>query len=59
MAELFGVEASILSPEEAFEKWPLIRTDDLLGAAWLPHVMLSGIVLVYHYFESNSKMLIL
>ena len=32
-----GVEARIISPEEAREKWPLIRIDDLLGAAWLPH----------------------
>jgi len=36
MAELFGVEAYIITPEEALEKWPLIRTDDLLGAAWIP-----------------------
>ncbi len=37
MAEIFGVEAHILSPAEAREKWPLIRIDDVLGAAWLPH----------------------
>lgn len=37
MAELMGVEAEIISPQAAGEKWPLIRTDDLLGAAWLPH----------------------
>jgi 4-methylaminobutanoate oxidase (formaldehyde-forming) len=37
MAELFGVEAHLISPEAAFEKWPLLRIDDLLGAAWLPH----------------------
>ncbi|MBL9168534.1 MAG: FAD-dependent oxidoreductase [Verrucomicrobiales bacterium] len=36
MAELFGVEAHLISPEAAFEKWPLIRIDDVLGAAWLP-----------------------
>lgn len=36
MAELFGVEAHLISPEAAYEKWPLIRIDDVLGAAWLP-----------------------
>lgn len=37
MAELFGVEVHLIRPAEAQEKWPLLRTDDLLGAAWLPH----------------------
>jgi len=37
MAELMGVEARIIGPDEARAKWPLIRSDDLLGAAWLPH----------------------
>jgi 4-methylaminobutanoate oxidase (formaldehyde-forming) len=37
MAELFGVEVQLISPAAARDKWPLLRTDDLLGAAWLPH----------------------
>jgi 4-methylaminobutanoate oxidase (formaldehyde-forming) len=37
MAELFGVEVQMISPALAGEKWPLLRTDDVLGAAWLPH----------------------
>ncbi len=37
MAAVFGVEAHLISVAEAFEKWPFIRTDDLLGAVWLPH----------------------
>src|SRR6185436_114848 len=37
MAELMGVEAHIVSADEAQKRWPLIRKDDLLGAAWLPH----------------------
>src|SRR6266516_3500047 len=37
MAEWFGVEVQLLSPKAALEKWPLLRVDDLLGAAWLPH----------------------
>jgi len=37
MAELFGVEAHLISAQTAFEKWPLLRVDDVLGAAWLPH----------------------
>src|SRR5258708_15724968 len=37
MAEWFGVQVDIISPKAALTKWPLLRTDDLLGAAWLPH----------------------
>ena len=37
MAELFGVEAHLIDPAAALEKWPLLRVDDILGAAWLPH----------------------
>src|SRR5689334_17386834 len=37
MAEIFGVEAHLISAEAALEKWPLLRVDDVLGAAWLPH----------------------
>ena len=28
---------TLLPPDEAREKWPLIRNEDILGAAWLPH----------------------
>jgi 4-methylaminobutanoate oxidase (formaldehyde-forming) len=37
MAELMGVEAHIVSADEAQQRWPLMRKDDLIGAAWLPH----------------------
>jgi heterotetrameric sarcosine oxidase gamma subunit len=37
MAELFGVEAQMISPQEAQEKWHLMWVDDVLGAAWLPN----------------------
>jgi len=37
MSELFGVEVQIVSPAFVAEKWPLLRTDDILGGAWLPH----------------------
>src|ERR1041384_6456225 len=37
ISELFGVEVQLISPDAAKEKWPLLRTDDLIGAAWLPH----------------------
>src|SRR5437867_6086386 len=33
MSELFGVEVQMLSAQRAREKWPLLRIDDLLGAA--------------------------
>src|SRR5919108_2523111 len=36
MAELFGVDVRLIGPDAAREKWPLLRTDDVLGAAWLP-----------------------
>ncbi|MBT5926247.1 MAG: GcvT family protein [Verrucomicrobia bacterium] len=35
MAEYLGVQADIISATEAGEKWPLLKTDDLLGAVWL------------------------
>ena len=37
MAELLGVEVQIVEPAVVAEKWPLLRTDDILGGAWLPH----------------------
>src|SRR3989440_6658981 len=36
MAERFGVDVQLISPAAARDKWPLLRTDDVLGAAWLP-----------------------
>lgn len=36
MAEVFGVEAHLVSPREAQDLWPLIQTDDVLGAVFLP-----------------------
>src|SRR3954453_2414531 len=37
MSELLGVEVQIVEPAVVAEKWPLLRTDDILGGAWLPH----------------------
>ncbi|WP_199084862.1 FAD-dependent oxidoreductase [Bosea sp. ASV33] len=31
-----GVEIEELTPQEAGEKWPVMRTDDLVGGVWLP-----------------------
>ncbi len=36
MAGVFGVEAHLISPVEAREKWPLVAIDDLHGAVWVP-----------------------
>lgn len=36
LARLFGVEAEVISAEEAGRLWPLIRTDDVVGAVWSP-----------------------
>jgi 4-methylaminobutanoate oxidase (formaldehyde-forming) len=35
-ARTFGVEVEVITPAEAGRRWPLIRTDDLVGAVWLP-----------------------
>jgi heterotetrameric sarcosine oxidase gamma subunit len=37
ISEWFGVQVEMISSKAALEKWPLLRIDDLLGAAWLPH----------------------
>ncbi|MCU4161666.1 FAD-dependent oxidoreductase [Acidiphilium sp. AL] len=31
-----GVEIEVLTPAQAGEKWPIMRTGDLAGAVWLP-----------------------
>jgi 4-methylaminobutanoate oxidase (formaldehyde-forming) len=36
MARGFGVDMLPMTPEEAGRKWPLMRTDDLTGAMWVP-----------------------
>ncbi len=36
MARSFGLEMHLLTPKEAGELWPLMKTDDLVGAAFLP-----------------------
>ncbi len=36
LARSFGVECHEISPKEAGEKMPVMRTDDLQGALWLP-----------------------
>ena len=36
LAHLFGVEAEVVSGAEAGRLWPLMRTDDIIGAAWSP-----------------------
>lgn len=35
-AAAYGLECELLSATEAFERWPLMRADDLLGGLWLP-----------------------
>ena len=36
LARSFGVEVQLVSPREAGELFPLMRTDDLQGAIWIP-----------------------
>lgn len=36
MANSFGVECHEISPQQAGDKYPIMRTDDLQGAIWLP-----------------------
>jgi glycine cleavage system aminomethyltransferase T/glycine/D-amino acid oxidase-like deaminating enzyme len=35
-AEAFQLECELISPERAAELYPVMRTDDLVGAIWLP-----------------------
>ena len=36
LARSFGVEIELITPREAGERFPLLRTDDLEGAIWIP-----------------------
>ena len=36
LARSFGVEVELITPREAGERFPLLRTDDLEGAIWIP-----------------------
>jgi 4-methylaminobutanoate oxidase (formaldehyde-forming) len=36
MARCFDVDVEVIAPAEAGRRWPLMRTDDLVGALWLP-----------------------
>ena len=36
MANAYGVEAHVIGLDEARARYPLMRTDDLVGAAWIP-----------------------
>jgi sarcosine dehydrogenase len=36
MAAAFGLEMQLLSPKQALDLWPLMRVDDVIGAAFLP-----------------------
>jgi glycine cleavage system T protein len=35
-ARCFDVDVEVITPSEAGRRWPLIRTDDLVGGLWLP-----------------------
>ncbi|MGF6757069.1 GcvT family protein [Paraburkholderia sp. GAS42] len=36
VARAYGVDCDVIGPKDAGELWPVMRTDDLLGAVWLP-----------------------
>ncbi|MCW5634769.1 MAG: FAD-dependent oxidoreductase [Rubrivivax sp.] len=36
LARSFGVEVELITPKEAGDLWPVMRTDDLQGAIWIP-----------------------
>jgi glycine cleavage system aminomethyltransferase T/glycine/D-amino acid oxidase-like deaminating enzyme len=36
LARSFGVEMQLITPQEAGQLYPLLRTDDLAGAIWIP-----------------------
>lgn len=35
-ARAYGVDCEVVGPREAGERWPVMRTDDLVGGVWLP-----------------------
>ncbi|RLV50017.1 FAD-dependent oxidoreductase [Nocardioides mangrovicus] len=35
-ADAYGLECELLTPDEAAQRYPVMRTDDLVGAIWLP-----------------------
>lgn len=35
-AAAFGMECELLTPDQALERFPVMRADDLVGAIWLP-----------------------
>lgn len=37
LARLFGVEAEIIGPNEAARLWPMMRSDDIVGAVYSPN----------------------
>ena len=37
LAKVFGVEADVIPVTEAAEKWPLMRTDDVIGVVFSPN----------------------
>lgn len=37
MARYLGVVAEEITPGEIAERWPMARTDDVVGGIWLPH----------------------
>ena len=37
LARLFRVAAEMITPGEAKERWPLMNSDDVLGAVWSPN----------------------
>jgi 4-methylaminobutanoate oxidase (formaldehyde-forming) len=36
MLHSFGVDAELITPRQAQEKWPLMTVDDVVGAVWYP-----------------------
>ncbi len=36
VARSYGIEAEVISAKQAGERYPLMRTDDLVGAVWIP-----------------------
>lgn len=36
LAHLYGVSAASIRPEEAQERWPMMNTEDVIGAVWSP-----------------------
>ncbi|KJE97128.1 dimethylglycine dehydrogenase [Capsaspora owczarzaki ATCC 30864] len=55
-AAAFGIKAEIISPSEVSKLYPMMRTDDLAGALWLPEDGVATSTDLCNAFSKGAKM---